>query len=170
MSQKDDTVAIIDLGAASTKLYIATKGVVGKTHSILLSGAELTNEIAKGLTIEFVRAEELKRVSGLLQSAEYPDMQKIVVATVERGLREIHRVISRYEEDEEVKIEKIILSGGGALLPGMQSFAKNMFMRPVTLSDPFAKVAYPAFLEDTLKEAGPSFAVAIGAALRALVD
>jgi Tfp pilus assembly PilM family ATPase len=38
---------------------------------------------------------------------------------------------------------------------------------PVVVADPFSKVAYPAFLEDTLKEAGPSFAVAIGVALKA---
>ena len=38
--------------------------------------------------------------------------------------------------------------------------------RSRAVAAPFNKVAYPAFLEDALKEAGPSFAVAVGAALR----
>jgi len=41
---------------------------------------------------------------------------------------------------------------------------------PVVMADPFSKVEFPAFLENVLKEAGPSFAVAIGLALRRLQD
>ena len=41
-----------------------------------------------------------------------------------------------------------------------------MLSREVALADPFAKVAYPAFMEDILKQVGPSFTVAIGVALR----
>jgi len=40
----------------------------------------------------------------------------------------------------------------------------------VILADPFSKVSAPAFLENILKETGPEFAVAIGLALRKLVE
>jgi Tfp pilus assembly PilM family ATPase len=36
----------------------------------------------------------------------------------------------------------------------------------VILANPFSKVAYPAFMEDIMDEIGPSFTVALGAALR----
>jgi Tfp pilus assembly PilM family ATPase len=60
-----------------------------------------------------------------------------------------------------------VLSGSGALLVGLSAYIQDMISRPVVLADPFSKVGYPAFLEDTLKQAGPSFAVALGVGLRA---
>lgn len=170
VSQKDDTVAIIDFGAGSTKLYIAQRGVVGRTHSLIMTGTELTKALAKSLNVEFAQAEELKRNKGLLATSNDNEVQKILASSLERGLREIHRVIERYEQDEGVSVEKVILTGSGALLQGLPAFAENIFMRPTAIANPFSKVAYPAFLEDTLKEAGPSFAVAVGAALRGLLD
>jgi Tfp pilus assembly PilM family ATPase len=41
---------------------------------------------------------------------------------------------------------------------------------PVVMGDPFSKIEFPAFLENVLRQAGPSFAVAIGLALRKLQD
>ena len=166
VSPKDETVAIIDLGASSTRLYIVTKGVVRKTHSVPLSGVAITTALAGELDIDFEKAEEKKRVLGLEGDAQDLRVQKVILSQVERGLRELHTVIKRFEESESVKIQKIILSGGGALLVGLPAYAHDMFSIPVMVADPFAKVAYPAFLEKTLKEGGAPFAVALGAALR----
>ena len=109
----------------------------------------------------------MKRSVGIHGSEADPRIQKVSLSVLERGLRELHTVVSRYEEANEKKIQKIITSGNGALLKGFSGYVGDMFSLPVVLADPFAKVAYPAFLEDTLKEAGPSFAVAVGVALRA---
>ncbi len=166
VSPKDETVAIIDLGASSTRLYIVTKGVVRKTHSVPLSGVAITTALAGELDIDFEKAEEKKRVLGLEGDAQDLRVQKVILSQVERGLRELHTVIKRFEESESVKIQKIILSGGGALLVGLPAYAHDMFSIPVMVAEPFAKVAYPAFLEKTLKEGGAPFAVALGAALR----
>lgn len=167
LSPKDDSVAILDCGATSTRLYIVKRGVVVKTHSVLLSGVELTKALSEGIGVEFSKAEELKREVGLGGRENDPRIQKTLVQTLERGLREIHTVVKRYEEKESINLEKVVLSGSSSLLYGMQTFVQDMFSRPVTSADPFSKVAYPAFLEDTLKEAGPSFAVAVGVALSA---
>jgi Tfp pilus assembly PilM family ATPase len=148
-------------------MYIVRKGTVGKTHSVLLSGSELTQAVSGVLGIEFRDAEELKRSVGLRGKEEDPRIQKTMIALVERGFRELHTVMKRYEEDESVAIEKIVLAGSGALLLGLPEYIHDMFSRPVTLADPFSKVAYPAFLEDTLRQAGPSFSIALGVALSA---
>ncbi len=166
--QEDTTVAIIDMGAGSTKLSLVHGGIIATSHSVLMCGADLTNAIAKVKGINFKSAEEEKRGQGLGIVADNPALEKEFVNILERGFREIHTVIKKYELEEACKIEKIILTGGGALLKGLLPYTKDMLSSPVVLADPFAKVAYPAFLEDTLKEAGPSFAVAVGAALRGL--
>lgn len=163
---EDDIVAIIDCGASSTRVCIVKKGLIIKTHSTLLSGVDLTTALAKVINVEFKDAEELKRTVGLHGKEKDPRIQKVIIATLDRGLREIHTVIKRYEESERETVQKVVLCGSGAQLQGFDSYIKDMFSRPVTKANSFSKVAYPAFLEDTLTQAGPSFAVAIGVALR----
>lgn len=164
---KDEHIGIIECGASSTRLYIIEKGVIKKTHSILMSGVEITRSLSTTLNISFEEAEEQKRLFGIQGNSDDPRVQKAVLAVLERGLRELHTVLARYEESNAIKIQKIITSGSGALLKGLTPYVGDMFSVPVVQADPFAKVAYPAFLEDTLKEAGPSFAVAVGVALHA---
>jgi type IV pilus assembly protein PilM len=169
VSQHDDTVALIDLGASSTKLYIAQQGLISKTHSLRMGGSELTSNLASALEQDFKTSEELKRNVGLHGVEGEPKVQKTMAATLERGFREIHKAIVRHAEEDGLKIDKVILSGGGAMLKGIDVYAADMLSMPVEVADPFSKVAYPAFLEDTLKDAGPTFGVAIGAALQVLI-
>jgi len=167
---EDTLIAIIDCGASSTRLYIVENGMVQKTHSVLLSGVGLTEAIAKELEIDFERAEEIKRAYGLHGKENDSRIQKTIVHNLERGFREFHTVLTRYETEHDKKIEKVILSGGGAQLQGLVTYACDMFTRPIRSAHPFEKIAYPAFLEDTVKEAGPSFAVSIGIALRLALE
>jgi type IV pilus assembly protein PilM len=170
VDQIDETVAVIDFGAGSSKLYVVHKGVLAKAHSVQMNGVDITNAISAGLGIDFRAAEELKRTQGLGVVAGNAELEKTISTILERGFREIHTVMRRYEEEEEFTIQKVILTGGGALLGGLTSYTRDILNVPASLADPFAKVAYPAFLEDTLKEAGPSFAVAVGAAIRGLTQ
>lgn len=170
VDQEDKTVAIVDLGATSTKLYIVEQGIVGKTHSLRMNGVELTQALANIMSISFKEAEELKRQVGLYSPENDTRAQKALISILEKGFREIHIVISRYKEEEQSEITKVILTGSGALLKGLDRYAKDMLGVEVILADPFSKLSYPAFLEDTLKDAGPTFAVAIGAALRGVAN
>jgi Tfp pilus assembly PilM family ATPase len=134
-----------------------------------MGGSELTSNLASALEQDFKTSEELKRNVGLHGVEGEPKVQKTMAATLERGFREIHKAIVRHAEEDGLKIDKVILSGGGAMLKGIDVYAADMLSMPVEVADPFSKVAYPAFLEDTLKDAGPTFGVAIGAALQVLI-
>ncbi len=168
VSEEDKTVAVIDFGAGSTKLSLVHNGIISKSHSVLMNGTDLTSAVARIKKIDFKVAEEQKRTLGLGVVADSPELEKIFTTILERGFREMHTVMKKHEAEEGYTISKVILTGGGALLNGLIPYAKDMLAYPVVVADPFSKVAYPAFLEDTLKEAGPSFAVALGAALRGL--
>lgn len=168
INEEDKVVAIVDVGAGSTKLSIIHNGTIRKLHSVLMNGTDLTTAISRIKKIDFKTAEEQKRAKGLAIVVDEPELEKAFTTSLERGLREIHAVIQKHEVSEGVTIEKVILSGGGSLLKGFLPYVQDTLSHPVVLADPFSKVAYPAFLEDTLREAGPSFAVAVGAALRGL--
>jgi len=170
VDQEDETVALIDLGAGSTKLYVATKGIMGKTHNVRMGGADITNVMAKDGGLEFNVAENLKRHVGLLTDPSTEMIRKSMYRLLDRGFRELHQVITRHTQEEGTQVEKIILCGSGAMLRGIDVYATDRLQIPTEFADPFSKVAYPAFLEDTLKDAGPAFSVATGAALRILSE
>jgi len=166
LSPESTTVAIIDLGASATKLYLIEEGTLQKTHSIAGGGVALTTALATGLSIPFADAEEQKRLVGLGAHEENPNIGQLLRGSLDKTTNEIARVLSDYTARSGKEFATVLLIGGGASMVGIDAYLGDKLQRKVTISTPFNKVAYPAFLEDSLKEAGPSFAVAIGAALR----
>ena len=75
-----------------------------------------------------------------------------------------------YQKRYNKNIERIVLTGGGAVLKGLLPFATERLEIDAELADPFSKIETPAFLEDVLKEIGPEFAVAVGLATRKLQE
>lgn len=168
--EDDALVMVVDLGASSTKMYIVDRGILHETHRMPIGGQDLTNVLASTLKIQITEAEEAKRQFGLLSNEYDVRISDAMRGSVERVVAEARRVLDRYEKDYGVPVQKVILAGGGALLRGLQGEFEKVFERDTLIANPFTKVEYPAFLEETLKEAGPSFAVALGIALRRLTE
>ncbi|MCA9358264.1 type IV pilus assembly protein PilM [Candidatus Kaiserbacteria bacterium] len=164
-SSDESDFAIIDIGATSAKLYITRKGLLMRMYRIRAGGAIATKKISETLNINFETAEELKYIADK-QASNFTDMKRAHNSSYDRAFREFNQVLREYEQRTGVKISTVYLSGGGALFPGIDAHLKDALSREVILSNPFARVAYPAFMEDTMKEIGPSFTVAVGAALR----
>jgi len=159
---------IIDFGAGTTKLAIVDLGVVRLSHTISKGAQDITLAISRSLGLEFAKAEEIKRVVGLVENYEGQNLSGLVSAIVEYIFAEAHKVLTIYETRKRRSVEKVILIGSGSLLKGLVERASQSFEMPVVLGDPFAKVEYPAFLQGVLTKTGPGFAVAIGLALRHL--
>ena len=169
--EDDETVMIMDLGASSTKIYIVANGILHETHRMPIGGQDLTMAIAETLKLGNGEAEEAKRQMGFTAGEGYdPRIVEALTRPIERIVNETRRVLSRYESEGTEKIAKIYLTGGGASLKGIVESFTTAFGVSVVPANAFSKVAYPAFLEETLKEAGPTFAVAIGIALRRLIE
>lgn len=162
---KDTTLAIIDLGARSSKLYIVRDGMVERLHRVATGGREISRLVSERLQISFEDAENLKRNYDR-QTEQGNAVFQTMASVIDGPLSEFGRLIGQYEARIGAQIGRIVVSGGVAASPHCIEYVKDRFGRPVEKADPFAKVAYPAFMEDTLKEIGPSFAVALGAALR----
>jgi type IV pilus assembly protein PilM len=162
---------IIDFGSGSTKIYIIERGVLRTSHLISRGSQDITMAISKSLGISVEEAEKMKRERGLLKKdSDLSDINEITSLTLDYIFSEIVRVLLNYQKKTEKNISKVFLTGGGVLLKGLKEKAESSFNTPVVMADPFSKVEYPAFLEAVLKQAGPSFAVAIGLALRRLQE
>lgn len=160
-----ETTAVIDLGAQTSKLYITHDGTLRKMHRVFAGGAQATAHLAKQLDVSHEEAENCKRN----YSSDGPyatEIKKVIANAFERSFQEFRRVLAEYEERTGMTIDRIVLSGGSSAFPEMQSYARYMLDRETTCSNAFAKIAYPAFLEDVLQRIDPTFVVALGAALR----
>lgn len=162
---------IIDFGSGSTKMYIVERGILRTSHMVARGSQDITLAISKSLGITVDEAEKLKKEKGLLpRTGGEMDIQEITSLTLDYIFSEISRTLLSYQKKTNKNISKIFLTGGGVLLKGLREKAEASFNVPVVMADPFSKLEFPAFLENVLKEAGPSFAVAIGLALRRLQE
>lgn len=164
-SAEEIDCAIIDVGATTTKLYIVRDGLLQRMYRVRAGGSLFTEKISKEFSISFAEAEILKRT---IRSSDekFPAIQKLHQLTYERVFREFKQVIAEYEQKLQVVLPSIYIVGGGALFVGFDNFASNALEKKVQVALPFNKVAYPAFMEDTMNTIGSTFAVALGAAIR----
>ncbi len=162
---------IMDFGAGSTKVFIVERGILRASHVVNKGSQDITISISKSMNISFDEAEKIKRENGIVGSDSLStNVSNISFVTVDYILSETSRLLMNYYKKTGKKVERIILTGGGAMLKGLKEKAQSTFEVQVEIADPFSKVEYPAFLSEVLKTAGPEFSVAIGLAIRKLQE
>ncbi|MBI4087986.1 type IV pilus assembly protein PilM [Candidatus Kaiserbacteria bacterium] len=166
-------ILVVDLGAATTKMYIVERGVVRLSHLISVGGQQMTETLGRSLNWEFEKAERMKREHGLTNTTAYsPEenerIHSSLLSTLSRVFSEVNRVLLSYGQRYNKNVSRVVLTGGGASLPGLAEEAKTALSAEVEIANPFSRTETPAFLEDVLREIGPGFAVALGVAMRKL--
>ncbi len=160
-------VSIIDIGAQSTTVNIVEKAILKTSNSFDTGGNELTRVIAQSRSIDFWEADELKGKYGLLQGKD-EDVSNVLFPLIDSMIQEIENSIKNFYQLDGKEISKFILAGGAAYLPGFSEYLSQKLQKEVIIGDPFSKIFTPPILSDTLKTMGPSFAIAVGMALRAI--
>ena len=150
-------VGLIDIGGGTTEIAIFERGSLWYTSIIPIGGDNFTNDIAVGLRTPIPEAEKIKKKFGCVTSPLEDEQETIDVPSVGRGKKP--RIVSRQlladiiqpraEEifrlvDNDVKrmgYEKslnsgIVLTGGTALLDGLEEIAEEIFDLPVRRGDP----------------------------------
>jgi len=164
--EKEGVICLIDLGAHSSTVNIVDKGTLKKSYSLDFSSNNLTYVITKSLEVEYAQAEILKKKYGLLPSKE--NIAEILYPFLDPFLGEVRNIFHDFRESEEKEVEKVLLVGGGAKLPGLKTYFSEVLKKEVEISNPFADLFYPPVLGEILRELGPVFAPAIGVALEEL--
>lgn len=165
-------ILLVDIGAQSTTSSIVEKSRLKMSYSFDMSGNELTEVISKGLGVDYKTAENLKEKYGILsapsQEAPASEVRQILLPLVDVILKEIEKISQNFYQTEGKEIQKIILAGASASLPGLKEYFQNHFKKEIEIANPFSNLFYPPILEKTLKEMGSSYAIAVGMALRGL--
>ena len=97
------------------------------------------------------------------------DIVRTVGAEIYQGLEPSLSYLKTSGESEG--IDRIVLSGGGAKLPGLSEYLASCYSIPSELADPLANIDYDpeVFRDKDPSELSPMLAVGVGLALRKAV-
>lgn len=163
-------VALVDIGAKTTTCTIVNQGKLENSYSFDMSSNDFNKVISKKFNIDYLEAEELKKKYGLLGDEKdgEKNLSLLLTPLIDIILMEIQKIFNNFYQKGGQEIQKIILAGGAVLLLGFKEYIQVKLKKEVVISQPFSLLDYPPVLDQTLKEIGPSYAVAVGAALREL--
>jgi type IV pilus assembly protein PilM len=161
--EKEGTVSLVDLGARSTTINIIDRGILKLSHSFDTSGSDFTMLISKGLNMDYMAAEELKKNYGLLPSET--KTREMLQPFVDLIVNEIKKIASSFYQTDRKEVQKIVLAGASALMPGLKEYFVDNLKKPVEIGNPFVNIFYPPILEETIRIAAPTLTIAVGASL-----
>ena len=179
---KIGVIGIVDIGAWSTTCSIVENGILKNSYSFNTAGDELTKVIDRSLNVDYNEGEKLKKKYGLLSlnakgnrfngDTEFTGFNNLhkdifpIIPSIDSILEEIKKVFRNFYRDEGKEVNRVVLAGGTALMPGLQEYFKSKLKREIVLANSFSKVIYPSILEGTIKKMKPTYGIATGLALK----
>lgn len=149
---------LIDMGAGHTSFSVFQDGIMTASGAVPIGGQHVTNDIAAGLNTSVVNAERLKTVYGAALATGSDDNELIelqplgeeddvppqnlsrssLIAIMQPRLEEILELV-RQKIDSQTSgkaVRRIVLTGGGAQMPGIRDLVHMIMDRPVRLGKP----------------------------------
>jgi cell division protein FtsA len=168
-------VALIDIGGGTSDIAVFMDGSIIHSAVLPVGGNHVTRDISIGLRTPFELAERLKIESGVASPSLIPHGEALEVMTAGSGERlRLPRAIlgeiieARMSEllemaksaINEAGVQRlpagVILTGGGAMLPGAIELAQEVFELPVRLGKPIETSGWSDQVET------PQFATVVG--------
>lgn len=164
---KFPTSLIMNIGSLSTSLCIVKNGVIVFVYSMPYGGMAMTRAIAADFGFTPAQAEEYKRVYGLSDKNVGEKIGKAIDPILNSIVTEVKKAITFYNEKykSDTTISQIILTGGGADLPGLSLYFARIIGIETIIGNPWKMVDVRSVPKE-VEEAGPEYTVAIGLALK----
>ena len=167
----NETVALINVGAAVININIVADGITTFTRDISLGGALLTQEIQRQLSVTYEEAEHYKTAgaANITNSSIAREVQSLSEKVSYQLTTEIQRSLDFYAATTvNADVTRLCVSGGSAQIPSfIRSLEQNLEV-PVELLNPFKNIILDPkkFDVDMLQKMAPIAAVAVGLGLR----
>ena len=159
------TVAVVDIGATVTTLYVLVDGKVVFTREQSFGGQMLTEDIERYYEISYQDAGLGKKENNLPDDYEQKILgpfKRSMTTTVTRALQFFFSATTEYHT-----IDHIVLSGGCASIDGCDAMIEQETGTPTSIANPFSDMAMGAKVNiQNLTNDAPAMLIACGLALR----
>ncbi|MDD5732041.1 MAG: cell division FtsA domain-containing protein [Patescibacteria group bacterium] len=124
---QDFSAIFIDMGGGTTDVAVVRGGGLEGTKTFAIGGRAFTKRIARELNISFAQAEEVKisYSEGDLEEKKKEKVAKILDEDIKIWVSGIKMVLKEFG-DAELLPGRILLCGGGTLLPEVKKSLDNM--------------------------------------------
>lgn len=158
---------IVQFGSTTTDFAVFADNLVLLTRSISTGSVALTRTIAQSFSFDLTQAEEYKKVYGILADQLEGKQYTILKPILDVIVTETKRVIQSQEiQNPQRPIKRVVLTGGGAKLPGLVVFMADALGLEVQEADPWVSIEKDPALKQKLLSDAPLYTVAVGLALR----
>lgn len=168
-----ETVAMINIGASVTNVAVMVNGVPEFTRDHLFGSRHLLEDIQRAYDVTPQDADRILTGQADDNGATLPQPPDYQQELLQPFLGQLHLQISQsldfyLASHQDKPVSTIHLSGGCAMIPGIDQFLESHLNIPIKLVDPFQLVNAGKETQPggPLYGFSPRFAVAIGLALR----
>jgi type IV pilus assembly protein PilM len=158
---------LVDVGATVTNIVVHSQAVPRFVRILLMGGAGITEALASASGMPWEQAEAVKARPNPPTSPE----AQLVADRSERFIAEMRGSLDYYRaQTEAVQVGRIVLTGGGSLLPGLAERLAQAVRLPVDRGHPMQtlRLGKVPLAPEQLAEAEPFVGTAIGLAMGAL--
>jgi type IV pilus assembly protein PilM len=187
--KKEETVALVDLGAEKTGIHFFRDGVLQFSREVTPAGADVTRAIMDGIGAEresnllYEQAEKIKEEMGILsgtgqetlrpldktgaQGINLSKIQFLVRPVFEKMVAEIGRSIDYYGNQFNERVHRVLLTGGSANLKNIASYLGSELRYRFEHFNPVKEILFDSKRVDplVLGQKGSIFTGAVGLAL-----
>jgi type IV pilus assembly protein PilM len=162
---KDQNVALVDIGANMMNIVVLRNDQSVYTREQAFGGNQLTQDIMRQYGMSQEEAEAAKRSGGGLPENYESEILKPFMENV---ALEIQRAMQFFFTSTQFNsLEHILLTGGSAVIPGMDEVVSSRSQVNTLVANPFASMAIsPRIQPKHLIADAPSLMIACGLALR----
>lgn len=161
---KEQNIALVDIGANVMNVTVLRNDQTVYTREQAFGGGQLTQDIMRQYGMSQEEAENAKRTGGLPDSYE----AEILRPFLENLALEVQRAMQFFfTSTQYTSIEHILLTGGSAVIPGLDDLVGARSQVNTRLANPFANMQLsPRIQPKKLLVDAPSLMVACGLAMR----
>lgn len=135
---------IVDIGSVTTDIAVFDKTLLVAT-AVNSGGSNITNAIAQNLHLTHEQATDLKNEYGIAYSEKQQRVVDAIKPQLEGLVREVEKSIRYYSErasKSDRNISRIILVGGGSVMPGLSQYLSRELRLPTETLDAWQKIGF----------------------------
>ena len=171
--EENDVVVLINIGASITNLNAVKGGVSIFTRDFTLGGNSVTEALAANLGVPFEEAEKVKIKGTGDDEQTRKTFREGLITYADPICSEIERSVDYFRSTFGAEtISKILVSGGGGMIPDLIADLGRRLGIETEIINPFKKIQVDkkVLSPESAGSIGPIAAVGVGLALRKIGD